>query len=126
MPAEIFGHVREFRERMRRNELVSGPFISFADPYATEALAGSVDYFWYDMEHAPMSHEAMGGHLIACRVKRVPALVRIYGPNLAGSDPPWGSHIKPLLDMGADGVVIPQVRTVSEVQVRRICTLRSR
>ena len=107
--------MRLFRERMRRRELVSGPFVSLSDPYATEALVGSVDFLWYDQEHAPMSHEALGAHLIACRVKRVPAFVRVTGAN-GGEHLNWGADIKPLLDMGADGIIVPQVKTVEQVQ----------
>ena len=112
---EIFGHMRSFRERMAAGELVSGPFVSLTDPTASEALAGSVDFLWYDQEHTPMSPEALSSHLLACRTKKTPAFVRITGPN-DGDHQPWGAWIKPVLDMGADGVILPQVRTVEEVE----------
>eukprot|EP01045_Picozoa_sp_COSAG04_P020692 COSAG04_NODE_2147_length_4696_cov_27.649772_3_plen_127_part_00 len=85
--AEIFGHMRQLRERMERKvpaprpssphlirptpprrpapvaqadrlrvrpqELVSGPFVSLTDHTATEALAGSVDFLWYDQVRLP-------------------------------------------------------------------------
>jgi 2-keto-3-deoxy-L-rhamnonate aldolase RhmA len=113
--AEIFGHMRSFRERMAAGELLSGPFVSLTDPTASEALAGSVDFLWYDQEHTPMSPEALSSHLLACRTKKTPAFVRITGPN-DGDHQPWGAWIKPVLDMGADGVILPQVRTVEEVE----------
>jgi hypothetical protein len=47
--AEIFGHLRRFREKMdAREALVAGPFVSLADPTASEALAGTVDFLWCD------------------------------------------------------------------------------
>ena len=42
-------------------------------------------------------------------------MIVITGPN-AGQHQPWGAWIKPILDMGADGVILPQVRTVAEVE----------
>jgi 2-keto-3-deoxy-L-rhamnonate aldolase RhmA len=51
-------------------------------------------------------------------LNRVARLVRIPGPNAApGTDMavPWGAWIKPILDMGADGVILPQVRTAAGV-----------
>jgi hypothetical protein len=86
--AEIFGHMRSFRERMAAGELVSGPFVSLTDPTASEALAGSVDFLWYDQEHTPMAPETLSSHLVACRTKRTPAFVRITGPN-DGDHQPW-------------------------------------
>ena len=100
--AEIFGHMRSFRERMAAGELVSGPFVSLTDPTATEALAGSVDFLWFDQEHTPMAPETLSSHLVACRVKQVPAFVRITGPN-AGDHQPWGAWIKPILDVRKSG-----------------------
>lgn len=99
--------IMRFRERMRSGEVCIGASISLTDPHVTAALADSVDFFWIDLEHSLMSPEAMSGHLLAARGKNAPALVRV-----TGSSTPF---IKPVLDAGADGIIVPQVRTAAEV-----------
>jgi len=54
-----------------------------------------------------MSPEAMSGHLLAARSKNAPAVVRV-----TGSSTPF---IKPVLDAGADGIIVPQIRSAAEV-----------
>ena len=80
----------------------------WGDPVVTEALGLHVDFFWIDLEHTPMSLESLQGHLIAARAVGVPALVRV----------PSSDHamIKRVLDTGAGGVIVPQVRSVDEVK----------
>src|SRR5437764_3084793 len=96
-----------FRERLRAGDVCIGASITLADPHVTAALADSVDFFWIDLEHSTMSPEALNGHLLAARSKNKPALVRV-----TGSGTPF---IKPVLDAGADGIIVPQVRTAAEV-----------
>ena len=46
-------------------------------------------------------------------------LVRVQGPNnsaAGGATGNWGWSIKAALDSGADGVIVPQVRTADEVR----------
>ncbi len=103
-----------FRERLQAGEVCIGASITLSDPHVTAALADSVDFFWIDLEHTMLSPEALNGHLLAARSKNVPALVRV-----TGSSTPF---IKPVLDAGADGIIVPQVRTVAEVrQIVRDC-----
>ena len=104
----MFEAVAAFRRRLEEGEVLIGSAIYLTDPLATEALADSSDVLWIELEHNPMSMEALRGHLMAARGKNKPALVRV-----AGSDT---SLIKPILDAGASGVVVPQVRGAEEVR----------
>lgn len=99
--------VAQFRAKLAEGRVCLGPGITFADPLVTDALGDSVDFFWIDLEHSIMSPEALHGHFLAARARGKPALVRITG----NSTP----FIKPVLDAGADGIVIPQVRSAGEV-----------
>ena len=53
---------------------------------------------------------------------RQAVLVRPQGPNAGygasdgGVTQPWGTWIKAALDAGADGVIVPQVRTAADVE----------
>jgi 2-keto-3-deoxy-L-rhamnonate aldolase RhmA len=97
-----------FREKIAAGGLCTGPGISLSDPRVTDALGDSVDFIWIDLEHSLMSPEALGGHLLAARGRHVPVLVRV----VAGETP----FIKPVLDAGADGIIVPQVRSAAEVK----------
>jgi len=104
----MWSTISRFRQRLQTGELLIGAGVALADAQVSEALAGCVDFLWLDMEHSPMSPEALRSHLMAARGRGVPALVRV-----AGSATEW---IKPVLDAGAPGVVVPQVKTCAEVQ----------
>ncbi len=104
----MFDPVARFRERLAQGQVLIGPGIYLTDPQASEALADSVDFLWFDMEHSPMSMEALRGHLLVARSRNKPALVRV-----GGSDTPF---IKPVLDAGAHGIVVPQIRSPEEVR----------
>src|SRR5690242_6265563 len=99
--------IARFRERLKAGETLIGGGISMADPRITEALADSVDFFWIDLEHSPMSYEALVGHLMTARGKNVPALVRVTSSATA--------FIKPVIDLGAEGIIVPQVSSAAEV-----------
>ncbi len=100
--------IAAFRARMAAGDICIGASITLTDPHATDALGDSVDFFWIDLEHSMMSPEALGGHLLAAKARNRPALVRV-----PGSGTPF---IKPVLDGGADGIIVPQVRSAAEVQ----------
>lgn len=104
----MFEAVVTFRKRLEKGQILIGSAIYLTDPQASEALADSVDFLWIDLEHGAMSEEALRGHLLAARGKNKPAFVRV-----AGSSTPF---IKPVLDAGANGIVVPQVRGAEEVR----------
>lgn len=100
--------ITHFRQRLAQGETLIGASITFSDPRVTDAMADSVDFLWIDLEHSFMSPEALSAHLLAARGRNKPGLVRVTGSST--------SFIKPVLDMGADGIIVPQIRTVAEVR----------
>jgi len=100
--------IESFREAMRAGRLQVGTAIGFSDPLVSDALAGSLDFLWIDLEHCPLGPEALAGHLLAARARAKPAIVRVPAAGTA--------FVKPVLDLGADGIIVPQVRTVEEVR----------
>lgn len=98
----------QFMERMQNGEVSLGTCISFSDPTVTEALCNTMDFIWIDMEHNPLSLEAVQGHIMATKGSNTTPLVRVRW-----NDPVL---IKPVLDIGAAGVIVPFVRTVEDVQ----------
>ena len=104
----MFEPIATLRQRLAEGQVLIGTGIYLTDPQASEALADSVDFLWYDLEHSAMSIEALRGHMMVARGKNKPAIVRVP----AGGTP----FIKPVLDAGAHGIVVPQVRTPEEVR----------
>ncbi|NJD02826.1 MAG: hypothetical protein FIA99_09615 [Ruminiclostridium sp.] len=100
--------IEKLYEKLISGQICAGASITLTDQVVTDVLADSVDFLWVDLEHCAMSPEALEGHLLAARGKNVPMLVRVPG---------GGAHIiKPVLDAGAEGIVVPQIRTADEVR----------
>jgi 2-keto-3-deoxy-L-rhamnonate aldolase RhmA len=105
----MYKPIETFRNKLAAGHLCLGAGITLADAAVTEALGGSVDFFWIDLEHTTMTLESLQTHLIAARAVGVPALVRVPGVEA------W--FIKRVLDAGAQGLIAPQVRSCEEVRL---------
>jgi 2-dehydro-3-deoxyglucarate aldolase/4-hydroxy-2-oxoheptanedioate aldolase len=97
-----------FRDKLRSGSLCLGTCVTFSDPTVTEALSQVLDFVWIDTEHNPLSLEAVQGHIIATKGSATTPIVRV-----AWNDPVL---IKPVLDIGAAGVIVPLVRTADDVR----------
>lgn len=101
-------NANKFRDKIRRGQVCLGSFVTGTDPTVTEALCSVFDFVWIDTEHNALSLEAVQGHLMATKGSDTASLVRV----------PWNDPvlIKPVLDIGADGVIVPLVRTADDVR----------
>lgn len=108
MNSSIFQPIREFRAKLKAGQFCLGTSITLSDPAVTESLGRHGDFIWFDLEHTPLGLESLQAHLIASRAIGVPALVRVP------SSEEW--MIKRVLDTGAGGIIVPQVRSVDEVK----------
>ncbi len=104
----MFKTVQAFRRKLDSGKFCIGAGITLSDPAVTEALGPGSDFFWIDMEHTPLNLESLQAHLIAARAVGVPALVRVPSSEVG--------LIKRVLDTGAAGLIVPQVRSVNEVR----------
>jgi 2-keto-3-deoxy-L-rhamnonate aldolase RhmA len=114
---ELFSEIKRFRAKVEAGEPPIGPLIASSDPRVVDAMGDSIDFIWIDNEHTPMSYESLAGHILAAHLHGVAVIVRVQAPNFNGAaGAPYGWSIKAALDSGADGVIVPQVRTVDEVR----------
>ncbi len=104
----MFASMNAFREKLKTGRPCLGTGITFSDSAVSEAIGRSADFLWIDLEHNPISLEAMQSHLIAAHAAGVAALVRV-----PGSEVPL---IKRVLDTGATGLIVPQVSSAAEVR----------
>ena len=98
-----------FRQKINDGGCCLGSGVTFFDSTVAELLSqAGMDFVWIDMEHNALTVEAVQNHIIATRASDAAAIVRV-----GAGDP---TQIKVVLDSGADGVVVPMVRTAEEVR----------
>jgi len=99
---------RPIAEKARAG-LVLGTTVTLADLCVTEVLGtAGLDFVWIDTEHTALDRRDVCAHLVAAKAAGISSLVRV----------PWNDPvlIKPILDMGPDGVVVPYIRSVEEAR----------
>ncbi len=97
---------QEFRARLRRGEKLLGTMVTLASGASAEVLAGlGFDWLFIDAEHGPLETRELTeilqavGDKTACIV-RVPEAAEV--------------PIKKALDLGAHGIIVPQVNTAEQ------------
>jgi 2-keto-3-deoxy-L-rhamnonate aldolase RhmA len=96
--------VRDNRTKriMLAGGLALGVSITIADPFVAEVIGGAgFDFVLIDAEHSPITVDQLQILLIALRTSASTVFVRP-----AANDP---TLIKQILDLGAEGVVVPEV-----------------
>src|SRR6185312_13963190 len=98
--------VGNFRERLWAREALIGTMVTLPLPAIAEILADlGFDWLFVDGEHGPLEAREILAILQAVG-DRVPCLVRVPG----AEEPP----IKRALDLGAEGIIVPQVNTAEQ------------
>jgi 2-dehydro-3-deoxyglucarate aldolase len=101
--------VPDFHDRIGDGRFALGSWLTFTDAAVAEVMAGTgFDFFIVDGEHAAVGSAELLSVLIATRASGVPLLARV------GANEPI--RIMNALDLGASGVVIPQIRTADDVK----------
>jgi len=107
---------QSLRNIINDGKIAFGTHISLTESAVTELLGNvGFDYLWIDMEHTANSLERIQNHLIAAKASGTPAVVRV-----PSNDPVL---LKPVLEMGPDGIVFPQINSYEEaLAVVRNCS----
>jgi 2-dehydro-3-deoxyglucarate aldolase len=96
------------KESWRRGETTYGIWVTLESPSITEiAAVAGLDWVVIDAEHGSLDFKEIVEHLRATRNSRTTPLVRV--PSI---DP---GTIKRVLDLGAAGILLPQIRSAREV-----------
>ncbi|MDE2750660.1 MAG: aldolase/citrate lyase family protein [Chloroflexota bacterium] len=97
----------ELKAKWRRGEASPGMWMSLTDITVAEMIGDvGLDWVAIDTEHTAIDLQTLQNLLIA--LGDTPTLARA-----PGKDP---DHIKRLLDMGADGVIVPQIDSADEAR----------
>jgi 2-keto-3-deoxy-L-rhamnonate aldolase RhmA len=98
-----------FRARLRAGETVIGSFVNLGSPLTTEIMGiAGFDWLVLDLEHGAGNEVALLGQLQALSASGAAAIVRVEGIDL-----PRFMHA---LDLGADGVLVPRLRSVEDAR----------
>ena len=100
---------KKLKESLRRREKLFAAWISYSHPSIAETFAkAGFDFIAIDMEHSTINISEAQRIIAACQSEEVPCLPR----PVSHSD----DYIKPLLESGADGILIQMVNTSKDVQ----------
>ena len=98
-----------FSQRLRGGELLAATWVKTPHMHVVEVLARSpLDLLVLDAEHAPFGRQELDACILAARAGGKPVLVR---PASASHE-----HLLQALDGGADGVIVPHIRTAAEAR----------
>lgn len=102
-----------FSERLRKGELLIGTLVSMPSPEITEILSNTgYDWLFIDAEHGAFNPQQAQSMLQAAG--DVPCVIRV-----PSGDEVW---IKKALDIGAAGIIVPQVHTAEQAkQIVKSC-----
>src|SRR5687767_13750116 len=92
------------RERLAAGETLVGTFLGLGSLFAAEALGrAGLDWVLVDLEHGGAGEDAVAGQLLGARAAGAHGLVRVA----------VGERIRAgrVLDLGAEGVMFPQVHS---------------
>jgi 2-keto-3-deoxy-L-rhamnonate aldolase RhmA len=97
---------RSFRARLRGGERLLGTMVTLPEPAVAEILSRlGFDWLFVDGEHGPLETRELGAILRAAG-ERTACIVRV--PEVAEAP------IKKALDLGAHGIIVPQVNTAAQ------------
>ncbi len=98
------------KEKLKSGKTVYGTWNTIANPTVCEILAQSgIDFQILDMEHGTFGFESLENSIRAIDQYDCSPLVRIAGLNLNDS--------QKALDLGAHGLVFPQVKSAKDAQI---------
>ena len=101
-------HRQTLKSKFRNRERFFAGWISYSHPSITETFArADFDVIFIDMEHSTINIDQAQRIIAACHSENVPCIPR---PVSHSND-----YIKPLLESGADGMLIQMVETPDQV-----------
>lgn len=104
-----FKNRKTLKDKLRNREQLFAGWVSYSHPSITETFArAGFDFIFIDMEHSTISIEQGQRIIAASQFEGVPCIPR---PVSHSND-----YLKPLLESGADGLLIQMVETYEQVR----------
>jgi len=107
MQMETDRHTESLKQRLARNDLTIGSWVTLGHPSIAEIMAGAgFDWLVIDAEHSVIGLAEIQPLIQAMQLHDCPAIVR-----LTSND---ANQIKRVMDAGATGVMVPQVNNAEQ------------
>ena len=101
---------QKIKEKLNEGKIVYGGNVVFAESAVCELYArAGHDFVWIDMEHGAIDNKDVLAHITATHAGDGCAIVRV-----PSNDP---DIVKKVLDMGADGIIFPLIRSAEETEL---------
>lgn len=123
-------YIKDKLQNIKAGSPLVGTHIFMNDPYCSEAIARlGFDFVLIDADNTERSYTSLRNHLSALNNGGTPSLVRLTINEQ--------SHIKRVLELGPDGVILPGINSATEAErivslclfppkgERRLCPLRA-
>jgi 4-hydroxy-2-oxoheptanedioate aldolase len=95
------------KQRLRNGEILAGYVATIPSAVSVQAMAAAgADWLVFDQEHGAVGPESLHAMIAATAGTPCAPLVRV-----PRRDEAW---VKPALDLGAEGIVFPQIRTAED------------
>lgn len=98
------------KKKISEKKPVIGSHVMLSDSCITEMMGQTgIDFVWIDSEHTALDKKDILLHIVAVKGTGAAAFVRI----------PWNDPVlvKPILEMGVEGIIFPYVRTAEEARL---------
>ena len=97
----------EWKRRLRAGEFILGGHVALPNPAMAEAMClFGYKYIWIDGEHSTYDKAEFLAHITAVNSAGAGAIVRVVANKT--------ELIKPVLEMGPDGIIVPMVNSAEE------------
>ena len=97
------------KEKIRKGELTLGSWVTIPHPSVVEIMAtAGFEWLTIDIEHSAIDIQSVQNLIIAIQGKGMKALVRVFANDEV--------IIKRVLDAGADGIIVPMIKSKEEAQ----------
>ncbi|HEB7534390.1 TPA: 2,4-dihydroxyhept-2-ene-1,7-dioic acid aldolase [Campylobacter coli] len=97
----------KLKEKLKNNQLSIGSWISIGHACIVEVMADAgFEWLVIDFEHTSMNYETVQNLIIVIQSKNIKALVRVSKNEEV--------IIKKVLDMGADGIIVPMIKSKAD------------
>ncbi|TRX56770.1 HpcH/HpaI aldolase family protein [Thalassomonas sp. M1454] len=103
------------KQKIRNQQPLLGTFIKTTHYHNTEVLAlSNLDLLCLDAEHAPFDRSDLDQCVLAAKANNKPVVIRVPDAN--------DSTLLNALDIGADGVVLPHIKTAKQaIEICKKC-----
>ena len=101
--------MRSLKEKIRKHERVIGTHISMGNLILADAFAQmGYDFIWVDTEHSVIDYAELLQCVTVIKAHGTPVIVRAH------TDEP--GHVKRILEMGVDGIILPNIETAAQTE----------